>query len=243
MAKSAKDPRPAAQAPADVNDPGLASAPADAPAETPSAEEVSAAAPVDAAAEAPPAEVAPEAAPVDVAAEVPSAEPPEAQEPPPDASAATPAPEAPPAEPAPAQEAPPAEPPAPDEARATEAPPAEAAAVEEAPPAEPSAPAAAPFTISLPALTEQALLYTAVSLDSASGLQVQMVLHMDRLPHRWQAVYSAPGPNPITYEQYMQMKAMHLELEQALVRVLRDASWQEPNAESWLAPWEAGGAA
>jgi hypothetical protein len=119
----------------------------------------------------------------------------------------------------------------------------EPAVVAAAAPADTASGAApAPTATSFPELAQPALVYTATATDGASQLQVQMVLHMDRMPHRWQAVYSSPGPNPITYEQYSLLKAMHVELDQALGRLLRAAAWQEATPECWIAPWEADGA-
>jgi hypothetical protein len=66
-----------------------------------------------------------------------------------------------------------------------------------------------------------------------------MVLHMDRLPRRWQAVYSSADSGFFTSDQYRLGKTIHTNMELQLAQLMTQASWQQTASGGWKAPWEA----
>src|SRR5205814_336990 len=70
----------------------------------------------------------------------------------------------------------------------------------------------AAVSLSLPDFAQPAVTYTALATDNANRIQVEMALRMDRLPHRWQAIYISTGMTPITNEQYHLSEMMHVDM-------------------------------
>lgn len=96
----------------------------------------------------------------------------------------------------------------------------------------------AAISSTLPDFTHSEATYAALSTDSANNLRIEMVLQMDRLPHRWQAIYSTVDASPITLEQYRVSKLIHENLESDLSRLMAEAAWRQTPTGGWVAPWE-----
>lgn len=99
-------------------------------------------------------------------------------------------------------------------------------------------PVQVPLSLALPDFAQPAETYAALCTDGANRLQVEMVLRMDRFPHRWQAVYSSIDAASIGSEQYALGKSMHTNMELELAELMKQASWEQTAFGGWKAPWE-----